>query len=54
MSAPYPGLTREQVYAIPDEPGFWGKVEPIGGASEAVHRFMEAVIDGLNKGAENK
>ena len=30
VSAPYPGLTKEQVYAIPDEPGFWGTVEPIG------------------------
>ena len=42
VSAPYPGLTREQVYAIPDEPGFWGTVEPIEGAAEAIRRFMDA------------
>ena len=41
VSAPYPGLTREQVYAIPDEPGFWGTVEPIEGAAEAIRRFMD-------------
>ena len=42
VSAPYPGLTREQVYAIPDEPGFWGTVEPIEGAAEAMRRFIDA------------
>ena len=42
VSAPYPELTREQVYAIPDEPGFWGTVEPIEGAAEAIRRFMDA------------
>lgn len=41
VSAPYPGLTKEQVYAIPDEPGFWGTVEPIEGAAEAIRRFMD-------------
>ncbi len=41
VSKPYPGLTREQVYAIPDEPGFWGTVEPIEGAAEAIRGFME-------------
>ena len=41
VSAPYDGLTREQVYAIPDEPGFWAKVEPIEGAAEAIRRFMD-------------
>ena len=42
VSAPYPGLTREQVYAIPDEPGFWGTVRPIEGAAEVIKRFMDA------------
>ena len=42
VSAPYPGLTKEQVYAIPDEPGFWGTVEPIEGAADAIRRFMDA------------
>lgn len=42
VSKPFPGLTREQVYAIPDEPGFWGTVEPIEGAAEAIRGFMDA------------
>ena len=41
VSKPFPGLTREQVYAIPDEPGFWGTVEPIEGAAEAIRHFMD-------------
>ena len=42
VSEPYPELTREQVYAIPDEPGFWRTVEPIEGAAEAIRHFMDA------------
>ena len=41
VTAPYDGLTREQVYSIPDEPGFWGTVEPIEGAAEVIKRFMD-------------
>ena len=37
----YPGLTREQVYGITYEPGFWGSVEPIPGAADALLRLME-------------
>lgn len=36
----FPGLTREQVYAIPDEPGFWGRVDPVPGAPEALQRLI--------------
>ena len=42
VSAPYEGLTREQVYDVIKEPGFWGTVEPIEGAAEAIKHFMEA------------
>lgn len=42
MSAAFPGLTREQVYAIPTEPGFWKTVEPVPGAAEALQRLMAA------------
>lgn len=42
ITEPYPGLTREQVYGVPDEPGFWSSVEPIEGAAEAIRRFMDA------------
>ena len=45
VSAAYPGLTREQVYAIPAEPGFWGKVKPIPGAAESLMRLMDAGHD---------
>ncbi len=42
VSEPYPGLTKQQVYEVPDEPGFWGTVEPIPGAAEAIRHFMDA------------
>ncbi len=42
VSAAFPGLTREQVYAIPTETGFWAKVEPIPGAAESLQRLMDA------------
>ena len=42
VSKPYPELTREQVYAVPDQPGFWAAVEPIPGAAEAIKRFMDS------------
>lgn len=42
VTRPFKGLTREQVYAIPDEPGFWGTVEPIEGAAEVIRGFMDA------------
>lgn len=41
VSAPYPGLTRDQVYDIILEPGFWKTVEPIPGAVEG----MKALLD---------
>lgn len=42
VSLAYPGLRREQIYAIPDQPGFWATVEPIPGAAEALQRLMAA------------
>ena len=42
MTAAFPGLTREQVYAIPLESGFWKTVEPIPGAAEALQRLISA------------
>lgn len=42
VSAPYPGLTKEQVYDIILQPGFWRTVEPIPGAAEGLRRLMEA------------
>ncbi len=41
VSAAFDGLTREQVYSIPDEPGFWGTVEPIEGAADAIRHFID-------------
>ncbi|MCR5137739.1 MAG: hypothetical protein K6C12_11755 [Oscillospiraceae bacterium] len=42
LTAAYPGLTREQIYAIPSQPGFWKTVDPIPGAAEALQRLMAA------------
>lgn len=42
VSAAYPGLTWEQVYSIPMQPGFWSTVEPIPGAAEALQRLMDS------------
>lgn len=41
VSKAYPGLTREQVYGITYEPGFWAEVKPVPGAAEAVRRLMD-------------
>ncbi len=38
----YPGLTKDQVYGEINLPGFWGKVEPVPGAAEALKRFMDS------------
>ena len=40
VSSAFPGLTHDQVYAVPLEAGFWKTVEPISGAAEAIQRFM--------------
>ncbi len=42
VSAAYPGLTWEQIYAIPMQPGFWKTVEPMEGAAEALQRMIAA------------
>ena len=42
VSAAFPGLTRDQVYAIPREPGFWGTVKPIPGAAEGLQHLIAA------------
>jgi len=42
VSAAYPGLTREQVYSVTFEPGFWKTIEPMPGAAEALQRLMSA------------
>ena len=41
VAAHYPGLTREQVYDVQNDPGFWKTVEPIPGAAEALKHLME-------------
>ena len=42
VSAAYPGLTREQVYSVTFEPGFWKTIKPMPGAADALQRFMNA------------
>lgn len=41
VSAAFPGLSREQVYDITMQPGFWNKVEPMEGAPGALKRLMD-------------
>ena len=41
VAAAYPGVSRKDVYAVPDEPGFWKTVAPVEGAAEALKRFMD-------------
>lgn len=42
VSAAFPGLSREQVYAIPMRRGFWKTVRPFPGAADALRRLMDA------------
>ena len=42
VSKAFPGLTWDQVYAVPMTPGFWAGVEPIPGAAEALRRLTDA------------
>ncbi len=41
MTAAFPSLTREQVYAIDRDESFYSRLEPIPGAPEAVRSFLE-------------
>ena len=41
VAAPYPGFTRQEIYGVIDEPGFWSSIEPMPGAAEALKHFMD-------------
>ena len=41
VAAPYSGLTREDIYGVTYEPGFWSGVKPMPGAAEALKHFMD-------------
>ena len=41
VAAPYPGITKEEIYGVTYEPGFWSAVEPMPGAAEALKHFMD-------------
>lgn len=41
VAAPYSGLTREEIYGVTYEPGFWSGVKPMPGAAEALKHFMD-------------
>ena len=41
VAAPYTGLTREDIYGVTYEPGFWSGVKPMPGAAEALKHFMD-------------
>ncbi len=40
VSAAFPGLTRDEVFSVLTQPGFWKKVEPMPGAADALRHFM--------------
>ena len=40
VAAPYPGITRKEIYDVTYEPGFWSSVEPMPGAADALKHFM--------------
>lgn len=40
VSKAFPGLSREEVYGVVSEPGFWKTVEPVPGAAEAMQRLL--------------
>ena len=41
VAAAYPGISRKDVYAVPDEPGFWKTVKPVEGSAEVLKHFKE-------------
>ena len=41
VAEPYPGITKEEIYKVLYEPGFWKSVEPMPGAAEALKHFMD-------------
>ena len=41
VAAPYSGLTREDIYGVTYEPGFWSGVKPMPGAAESLKHFMD-------------
>ena len=46
----YPGLAKEQVYGVLNEEGFWGRVDPMPGAAEALLTLMgELCSTGMQK-----
>jgi len=41
VSAPYSGISKEEIYGVIYEPGFWAGIKPIPGAPEALKHFMD-------------
>jgi len=41
VAAPYAGITRQEIYGVIYEPGFWSGIEPMPGAVEALKHFMD-------------
>lgn len=41
VSAPYSGISKEEIYGVIYEPGFWTGIKPIPGAPEALKHFMD-------------
>ncbi len=41
VAAPYPGVTKREIYGVTYEPGFWSAIEPMPGAAEALKHFID-------------
>jgi len=41
VAAPYSGISREEIYGVICEPGFWAGIKPMPGAAEALKHFMD-------------
>ncbi|MBR2824626.1 MAG: hypothetical protein IKE24_13210 [Clostridia bacterium] len=41
VAKPYPGISREGIYGVTYEKGFWESVEPMPGAAEALKHLMD-------------
>ena len=41
LTKAYPGLSFQEVYGVPLQPGFWKTVKPIPGAAEGLKKLMD-------------
>ncbi len=42
VAAAFPGLTHDEVYGIPMQPGFWSNVEPVSDSAQVLQNLIAA------------